>query len=141
MPHLDQHSTLLDLVNTVCEVVNNSTPAAYCDVNAKPVSNETFRRMLDALIGKVNEVEQATYTMGENMSKIATVLEKLLAGDDEKLMDRLQAKVKANYTEQQDVLTELVAWLDIEKKMFPEAGCPINAEGIVQKFLEEKSGE
>jgi hypothetical protein len=108
MPHLHPNSTLIEVVETLCEGINGLVAPR------DSVDQFTFTQKMDELKMAVQGMNTG-YTNVSNiethLGAIAKSLDTLLNGDDDQLMDRLRAKVKANYADHRSVLQEFATYI------------------------------
>lgn len=129
-------STLQELLQSVIEIVNKAenptmTSGGGIDEYQLFQKMEELRRSVEHLGVEMAGLHQheALKQMGNNLEAIALMLTRILEGDDDRLMERLKAKVKATYADERGMLVEFVQWAEKQEADF--------AEGLVDRFLEE----
>lgn len=129
-------STLQELLQSVIEIVNKAenptmTSGGGIDEYQLFQKMEELRRSVEHLGVEMAGLHQheALKQMGSNLEAIALMLTRILEGDDDRLMERLKAKVKATYADERGMLVEFVQWAEKQEADF--------AEGLVDRFLEE----
>lgn len=137
--NLGSHSTLQDLLEAFVEVMNNLQNAASSAGN--PIDPwQLFQKMdelrstVDNMGGHVGMLANQGQLIEGHLETISSAVVKALEGDDDKLMERLRAKVKANYVGQREVLVQFWNWLQDEH-------LKLSAEDVADKFLEEQVGD
>lgn len=130
---LHTQSTLQELLESVIEIVNKAENPVMESGTSAGINEWQLFQKFDELRNAIEASNANSSTLASHIGTIAEALTKILEGDDERLMERLKAKVKANYSEQKDVLIRFVQWMDEKSgEQFPsEPGA------MVENFLEE----
>lgn len=140
MNQVNPYSTLQDILQSLCDGINNM----QSNSGGMPIDQyqlfqklDELRSTIDNMGGHVGAIANNGQLIEGHLETISSAIVKILEGDEDRLMERLKAKVKANYSEQRDVLVQFCNWIDTEK----EEALPTHPSELVDKFLEEVGDE
>ena len=138
---LAAHSTLQDLLQAFVDAMNNVQNALEtAGGGGNPIDPwQLFQKMdelrstVDNMGGPVGMLASQGQLIEGHLETISSAIVKILEGDEDKLMNRLKAKVKANYSDQRNVLLEFVEWAKQQDAAM--------ADELVDSFLEQVGDE
>ena len=136
MNQVNPYSTLQDILQSLCDGINNM----QSNSGGMPIDQyqlfqklDELRSTVDNMGGHVGMIANQGQLIEGHLETISSAIVKILEGDDEKLMNRLKAKVKANYSDQRNVLLEFVEWAKQQDAAM--------ADELVDTFLEQVGDE
>lgn len=134
MSDINPYSNLSDVLQAICDGINHMQNNSGCggvgiDQYQLFQKLDDLRSTIDNMGGHVGMLANQGQLIEGHLETISSALVKILEGDDDRLMERLKAKVKATYADERGTLLAFVQWAEKQDADF--------AEGLVDRFLEE----
>jgi len=136
--YLSSNSSLQDVLEVFVSLLNTAqnvegTPSGGIDEYQLFQKMEELRSTIDNLGGHVGMIANNGQLIEGHLETISSAIVKVVEGDDDRLMERLKAKVRANYETEREMLDKFQRYLfENYGAHFPDA-----IPNAVDGFLEQ----